>query len=83
MGNCPQANILFNNLTCEEVLEAFCNLGGVPPEQIPVQVDHLLRSVDIIGKRNEVALKLSGGNQRRLYTFDFHVFATISLILNW
>ena len=39
MGNCPQANILFNNLTCEEVLTAFCNLGGVPADQIEPQVE--------------------------------------------
>ena len=66
IGICPQYDVLFNNLSVEEHLELFCEFKSVEKSQIPHEIDTIIKSVDLLEKRNSKASDLSGGQKRKL-----------------
>eukprot|EP00478_Filoreta_tenera_P001345 GABV01001366.1.p1 GENE.GABV01001366.1~~GABV01001366.1.p1 ORF type:complete len:262 (+),score=85.68 GABV01001366.1:34-819(+) len=66
MGYCPQVDPLLDLMTCEEHLQMFARLRGIPETHVALEVDRLLRRVDLIKYRGIVAGSLSGGNKRKL-----------------
>uniref|UniRef100_A0A1I8AHX8 ABC transporter domain-containing protein n=1 Tax=Steinernema glaseri TaxID=37863 RepID=A0A1I8AHX8_9BILA len=64
IGYCPQTNPLFNYLTVNEHLWFFQSLkSGIANE---AGVEHILREMDLLDKKNELAKSLSGGMKRKL-----------------
>ncbi|CAG8488674.1 7286_t:CDS:10 [Ambispora leptoticha] len=61
MGICPQHDLLYADLTCEEHITLFAGIKG-----IKVNVEELLAKVGLEKARNFPSSKLSGGMKRRL-----------------
>lgn len=66
MGFCPQANVLFDELTVDEHLWFFGKLGGRSRQQIMESSNELLSAVALLDKRGAQAKALSGGMKRKL-----------------
>jgi len=60
-GVCPQANIIFDDLTVEQHIEIY---GGI--KNAKVDVDEILKEVDLSDQKYKKASKLSGGQKRKL-----------------
>lgn len=60
-GVCPQANILFDDLTVEDHIVIFSMLKNVE-----VNVEEILKEVDLEHKKNDKVINLSGGQKRKL-----------------
>ncbi|CAG8546268.1 3848_t:CDS:10, partial [Ambispora gerdemannii] len=61
MGICPQHDLLFSDLTCEEHINLFAGIKG-----IELDIGELLAKVGLVKVRNFPSSKLSGGMKRRL-----------------
>ncbi|CUG36520.1 ABC transporter, putative [Bodo saltans] len=66
IGFCPQHNILWPDLTCEEHLRFYGAIKGVTGEALDAAVTSILGSVDLGDKRDYCASALSGGQKRKL-----------------
>eukprot|EP00754_Rhynchopus_humris_P018838 Rhum_TRINITY_DN14617_c0_g1::Rhum_TRINITY_DN14617_c0_g1_i1::g.105108::m.105108/K05643/ABCA3; ATP-binding cassette, subfamily A (ABC1), member 3 len=66
LGFCPQFDALLDNLTCQEHLDLFACLRGVPDEHRAGSADILLTGLGLDAHRNKLAGTLSGGNRRKL-----------------
>ncbi|ORX82548.1 P-loop containing nucleoside triphosphate hydrolase protein [Anaeromyces robustus] len=60
-GVCSQANILFDDLTVENHINIFASIKNVS-----VDIDEILKEVDLEHKRNDKVRALSGGQKRKL-----------------
>jgi len=60
-GVCPQNNVIFDELTVEEHLNIY---GGI--KNTEVNVDEILKEVDLLDQKEKKASKLSGGQKRKL-----------------
>lgn len=65
-GICPQHNILFDELSCEEHLELFGVLKGIPADQLPAEITKMIKLVGLEEKRKIYSKNLSGGMKRKL-----------------
>ena len=63
-GVCPQHDILFDNLTCDEHLRIFGTFKGI--KDVDSEVERLLEAVLLTEKRHAQAGTLSGGQKRKL-----------------
>ncbi|CAG8579563.1 8880_t:CDS:10 [Ambispora gerdemannii] len=61
LGFCPQHDLLYTDLTCEEHINLFAGIKG-----IELDVEELLGKVDLVKAKNFPSSKLSGGMKRRL-----------------
>ncbi|TPX71151.1 hypothetical protein SpCBS45565_g01187 [Spizellomyces sp. 'palustris'] len=66
MGVTPQFDALLPTLTTREHLELYARLKGVPTIQIPMTVNALLQSLDLVPHADKQSRHLSGGNRRKL-----------------
>jgi ATP-binding cassette subfamily A (ABC1) protein 3 len=66
IGFCPQHNILWPELTCAQHLRYYGALKGVPSDELEGSVDDMLKSVDLLDKKQYLSDKLSGGQKRKL-----------------
>ncbi|NDJ76029.1 MAG: ABC transporter ATP-binding protein [Chloroflexi bacterium] len=66
VGVCPQAIILWSDLTCFEQLVFAAQMYDVPRRVACERAEVLLEQMGLIDKRNKRAKTLSGGMQRRL-----------------
>ena len=66
MGICPQHNILFPRLTVKEHLSIFADFKGMPRKQIELEIDQLLKDLNLENKKNVLSQNLSGGYKRKL-----------------
>lgn len=66
IGVAPQANLLYQSLTCAEHLNFFARLYGLPPRGLRDRVRHCLDLVGLADRSSSLAETLSGGMQRRL-----------------
>eukprot|EP00211_Chloroparvula_japonica_P005241 CAMPEP_0119123880 /NCGR_PEP_ID=MMETSP1310-20130426/3669_1 /TAXON_ID=464262 /ORGANISM="Genus nov. species nov., Strain RCC2339" /LENGTH=910 /DNA_ID=CAMNT_0007113751 /DNA_START=377 /DNA_END=3109 /DNA_ORIENTATION=+ len=66
MGVCPQFDILWGNLTCEETLLFYARLKGVPSSEEKEHVAESLRSVGLENYADRRVKALSGGMRRRV-----------------
>ena len=66
VGVCPQHEILWGDLTCEEHLLFYARLKGVERREEGEVVGQCLEQVELVGERRKLAKRLSGGQKRRL-----------------
>lgn len=66
LGLCPQHNVLFGSLTCEEHIWFYGSLKGMTNREIRNDLDKLLDDVDLSHKKDALSTSLSGGMQRKL-----------------
>ena len=66
LGICPQHDVLFDTLTVQEHLEFFCKLKNVPNTDVERHVIDMLRDLELLDKRYDMSMNLSGGQKRRL-----------------
>lgn len=66
IGVCPQHDILWEDLTCEEHILFYSRLRGVPPEREDEVVTKALEDVNLSQYRHRLSKRLSGGEKRRL-----------------
>ncbi|KAI8825016.1 uncharacterized protein EV422DRAFT_242205 [Fimicolochytrium jonesii] len=67
VGICPQHDILWDDLTCEEHLLFYARLKGISPSEEKKVVEESLRTVALHGAfKNRLSKGLSGGEKRRL-----------------
>lgn len=66
IGLAPQENLLYTSLTCEENLNFFARLYGLPKKQRVKRVRACLEAVGLAERARSPAAILSGGMQRRL-----------------
>ncbi|XP_060028826.1 phospholipid-transporting ATPase ABCA3-like isoform X2 [Erinaceus europaeus] len=66
LGICPQQDLLFNYMTVSEHLHFYCVIKGIPQKMRPMEIDHMLSTFNLLGKRNAFSESLSGGMKRRL-----------------
>ena len=64
IGVCPQEDVLIDRMTVEENLQFFCRFKGV--ENAQEIVDDILETYNLEPKRDIQAMKLSGGQKRKL-----------------
>jgi len=60
-GVCAQANIIYDEITVEDHINFYAGLKG-----ITVDVDEVLRDLDLLSQKTLKASKLSGGQKRKL-----------------
>jgi ABC-type lipoprotein export system ATPase subunit len=66
VGICPQHEILWPDLTCEEHLLFYARLKGVNSKDERDVVEQCLEEVELTPERNKLSKTLSGGQKRRL-----------------
>ena len=66
VGYCPQFDALLDNLTCEEHLELYSRLRGIPMKHRKESTEVLLEGLGLDVHRKKQSAKLSGGNKRKL-----------------
>ncbi|XP_077510991.1 cholesterol transporter ABCA5-like isoform X7 [Amblyomma americanum] len=66
LGVCLQEDILFDTLTARQHLRFFARMKGVPPTSIDLEVKNILLELDLAEKADVQAVKLSGGQKRKL-----------------
>lgn len=66
MGLCPQFDVLYDELTCEEHLRLFAVVKNCPPKRVSMEVSHVLDQLGLSFKRRVLSKDLSGGMKRRL-----------------
>lgn len=66
IGVCPQFDILWNDLNCEEHLLFYARLKGVPPHQEESMVTRALKEVHLEKERHTLTKALPLGMKRRL-----------------
>eukprot|EP00095_Tigriopus_kingsejongensis_P007732 maker-scaffold200_size264178-snap-gene-0.9 protein:Tk07732 transcript:maker-scaffold200_size264178-snap-gene-0.9-mRNA-1 annotation:"atp-binding cassette sub-family a member 5" len=65
-GICPQHDVLFDELTPREHLTFFARIRGMSEDEIPEEVDSILKDISLEDKADSVAVNLSGGQKRKL-----------------
>jgi len=60
-GVCPQSNIIFDDLTVEEHIKIYAGIKNTK-----VDIDEILKEVDLVDQKYKKASKLSGGQKRKL-----------------
>ncbi|EKG07258.1 ATP-binding cassette transporter ABCA1, putative [Trypanosoma cruzi] len=66
IGFCPQHNILWPELTCREHLEFFAKIKGLKGAELEKAVQRMLHETDMLEKIDFPAMRLSGGQMRKL-----------------
>ena len=66
VGICPQHEILWPDLTCEEHLLFYARLKGVQIKNENEVVGQCLEQVELLPERRKLSKQLSGGQKRRL-----------------
>lgn len=66
LGVCPQVNAIDPNLTVGQHLWVYGKLKGVPSKPLKKDIDNLLAASGLSHKKDQLAMSLSGGNQRKM-----------------
>jgi ABC-2 type transport system ATP-binding protein len=66
IGVMPQENLLYRSLTCEENLQFFAKVYGLPRRRRSLRVSDCLAAVSLSDRAHTPVENLSGGMQRRL-----------------
>ena len=66
IGICPQHDVLFEQLTVKEHLELFALFKGVETENIESEINSILSELELLEKKDELSVNLSGGQKRKL-----------------
>ena len=65
-GLCPQHNILFPKLTVREHLSIFSDFKGMNSKDAKVEIDQLLKDLNLESRASMLSKNLSGGYKRKL-----------------
>ncbi|KAI1295429.1 Phospholipid-transporting ATPase ABCA3 [Halotydeus destructor] len=82
IGLCPQTNVLYEDLNCEEHLILYGGIKGFPSDQIDEEVTDVLAKVQLSEKRRTMSSNLSGGMKRKLNLGIAMVGGTEILVLD-
>ncbi|XP_071097331.1 ATP-binding cassette sub-family A member 2-like isoform X1 [Haliotis cracherodii] len=82
LGMCPQHNVLFDKLTVEEHLWFYAQLKGMKSPDIKIELDRMIKDLDLPNKRHTVVDSLSGGMQRKLSVAIAFVGGSRTVILD-
>lgn len=66
LGVCPQHDVLFDHLTPEDHLRLFAAFKGTESSKIEKLVQAMLKDIDLVGQKDQLAKTLSGGQKRKL-----------------
>jgi ABC-2 type transport system ATP-binding protein len=66
VGVCPQNIVLWNTLTCLEQMQFVGEMYGLTGKDARRRSEDLLKDLDLVEKKDQLARTLSGGMQRRL-----------------
>ena len=66
LGVCPQFDVLYSELTCWEHMHLYGGMQGLAADECDGEAQRLLGELDLLGKREQKASSLSGGQRRRL-----------------
>lgn len=66
LGVCPQVNAIDPNLTVGQHLWVYGKFKGVPSKPLKRDIDNLLAASGLAHKKDQLAISLSGGNQRKM-----------------
>ncbi|XP_068946900.1 phospholipid-transporting ATPase ABCA3-like [Petaurus breviceps papuanus] len=66
LGLCPQHDVLFDEMKVAEHLFFYAQLKGLPKENCPEEVNHILGILDMEHKRHTLSRSLSGGMKRKV-----------------
>ncbi|KAL9704634.1 hypothetical protein quinque_008152 [Culex quinquefasciatus] len=66
LGLCPQHNVLFDEMTVGEHIQFFARLKGVERKDIPSEVRHYVKILELEDKIHSQSSTLSGGMKRKL-----------------
>lgn len=66
MGYCPQHDAVFPLLSCEEHLNFYAKIKGIPRNRIHEIVEKAIVELNLSDHRHKAAGTLSGGNRRKL-----------------
>ncbi|XP_038069738.1 phospholipid-transporting ATPase ABCA1-like isoform X2 [Patiria miniata] len=82
LGMCPQHNVLFDYLTVEEHLWFYARVKGATEEEIAVEMEEMLKHLNLPHKRKEMTANLSGGMKRKLSIAMAFVAGSKTVILD-
>eukprot|EP00331_Platyophrya_macrostoma_P015443 CAMPEP_0176474822 /NCGR_PEP_ID=MMETSP0127-20121128/43257_1 /TAXON_ID=938130 /ORGANISM="Platyophrya macrostoma, Strain WH" /LENGTH=309 /DNA_ID=CAMNT_0017870335 /DNA_START=157 /DNA_END=1084 /DNA_ORIENTATION=- len=66
IGVCPQTDLCFPFMSCEENLRMIANIRCVPKGQVDDEINDQLMRVGLVHDKHKLASQLSGGNRRKL-----------------
>jgi len=66
IGVCPQTDLCFPFMSCEENLRMIANIRCVPKGQVDDEINDQLMRVGLVQDKHKLASQLSGGNRRKL-----------------
>jgi ATP-binding cassette subfamily A (ABC1) protein 3 len=66
IGMCPQHDVLWPTLTVRQHLELFGELKGVRALENKVEIDSLMRDVEVLHQADVAVSSLNGGAKRKL-----------------
>lgn len=66
IGYCPQFDALLDRLNSFETLQLYGSLRGIPEEVIKLEVNRLIKKVDLQAHAQRMCRNYSGGNKRKL-----------------
>eukprot|EP00927_Polykrikos_kofoidii_P025833 TRINITY_DN23148_c0_g1_i1.p1 TRINITY_DN23148_c0_g1~~TRINITY_DN23148_c0_g1_i1.p1 ORF type:complete len:1388 (-),score=146.43 TRINITY_DN23148_c0_g1_i1:138-4301(-) len=79
---CPQDNPLYLEFSCDDHLQFFAALRGVPAERAKLDINSALSALGLIEKRSARVGTLSGGQKRRLWVATSLLGATPVVFLD-
>lgn len=66
IGYCPQFDALLDRLNSFETLQLYGRLRGIPDDAIKLEVNRLIKKVDLQAHADRMCRNYSGGNKRKL-----------------
>jgi len=82
MSLCPQENIIYNELSVYQHLKLYAVLKGYPWSEVDREIDHTLKLLRLMDKKDSLASSLSGGMKRKLALGIALIGGTETLILD-
>ncbi|XP_071800403.1 phospholipid-transporting ATPase ABCA1-like isoform X2 [Asterias amurensis] len=82
LGMCPQHNVLFDHMTVAEHLWFYARVKGATNAEVAVEMEEMLKHLNLPHKRNEKTTSLSGGMKRKLSIAMAFVAGSKTVILD-
>ncbi|CAD8079917.1 unnamed protein product [Paramecium sonneborni] len=66
LGICPQRDVLYDSMTCDQHLWYYGKIKGIDEKQLFLDIDTIINKCDLLNDRSKFAKNLSGGTRRKL-----------------
>ncbi|CAK76708.1 unnamed protein product (macronuclear) [Paramecium tetraurelia] len=66
LGICPQRDVLYDSMTCDQHLWYYGKIKGIEDKQLYLDIDLIINKCDLLNDRAKLAKNLSGGTKRKL-----------------